>query len=361
MPQAMRWDVLCRVVDNLGDVGVCSRLARQLAARGHQVRLWIDDASALAWMHPEGLAGVTVHSESPTAGWRGGDLGEVVLETFGCGVAARMLAAMLDRQPPPVWVNLEHLSAEGFVERSHRLPSPRLVGAGAGLTTWFFYPGFTPRTGGLVRETGLLAQRAGHDAAQWLETSGLRQVPDEPLVCAFAYPDAPWTDLAGAPALRRARFLLPGARGNALSGGGQGSPIDPADPRWQRLPLLSQDRFDRLLWSCTLNLVRGEDSFVRAQWAGIPFLWQPYRQSDLAHRAKLEAFLDLFLQDAPASLAGQVRHLHRWWNGMSARPTDWPDLDARAPWATHCRRWRDELARQDDLVSQLTAFVKKPG
>ena len=56
----MRWDLFCRVVDNFGDVGVCWRLACELARRGDAVRLWIDDASALAWMAPDGMAGVEV-------------------------------------------------------------------------------------------------------------------------------------------------------------------------------------------------------------------------------------------------------------------------------------------------------------
>ena len=75
----MRWDVFCRVIDNLGDVGVCWRLARDLAARGDTVRLWIDDASALAWMAPGGATGVEVGAFDAA-----GDPGEVVVEAFGC-------------------------------------------------------------------------------------------------------------------------------------------------------------------------------------------------------------------------------------------------------------------------------------
>ena len=63
--QALRWDVYCRVVDNLGDAGVCWRLAAGLAARGQQVRLVIDDAAPLAFMAPQGAPGVQV------LGWPG--------------------------------------------------------------------------------------------------------------------------------------------------------------------------------------------------------------------------------------------------------------------------------------------------
>jgi hypothetical protein len=57
------------------------------------------------------------------------------------------------------------------------------------------------------------------------------------------------------------------------------------------LPFLPQVRYDELLWACDLNFVRGEDSFVRAQWAAKPFVWQIYPQAEDAHRVKLDAFL----------------------------------------------------------------------
>jgi uncharacterized repeat protein (TIGR03837 family) len=144
-----RWDLFCRVVDNFGDAGVCWRLARDLAARGARVRLVIDDASPLAWMAPAGAPGVEVLP------WPGpAEPAEVVIEAFGCDPPPDFVAAMARRQPAPVWINLEYLSAEAYVERSHGLPSPQLNG----LTKWFYYPGFTPRTGGLLREPDLMAR-----------------------------------------------------------------------------------------------------------------------------------------------------------------------------------------------------------
>jgi uncharacterized repeat protein (TIGR03837 family) len=121
----MWWDLFCRVVDNYGDVGVCWRLAADLASRGQRVRLHVDDRSALAWMAPEGARGVEV-LDWPAIGFVPGD---VVVEAFGCELPEGVIAAMAARSRAPVWINLEYLSAETYVERSHRLPSPR-----AGLT-----------------------------------------------------------------------------------------------------------------------------------------------------------------------------------------------------------------------------------
>ena len=117
------WDVYCRVVDNLGDAGVCRRLAADLAARGEQVRLVIDDAAPLTFMAPAGAVGVDVLA------WPGpAEPGDVVIEAFGCDPPPETVAAMARRPTPPLWINLEYLSADADVERSHGLPSPQRNG-----------------------------------------------------------------------------------------------------------------------------------------------------------------------------------------------------------------------------------------
>lgn len=344
----LRWDLFCRVIDNHGDLGVCWRLARDLAARGHAVRLWVDDPAALAWMAPQGAAGVQVRHwavDAPAA-----DPGDVVVEAFGCNPPPGFVAAMARAARAPVWVNLEYLSAEAYVERSHRLPSPCFAGPGAGLTKWFFYPGFTPATGGLLREPGLAAEQAAFDAPAWLAALGIAPRPGERLVSVFCYPGAPLAALverlAGHPTLLLA---APGAAADTLAA----LPL-PAGVRGHALPWLTQPDYDRLLWACDLNCVRGEDSFVRAQWAGRPFLWQIYPQDDGVHAAKLDAFLARHLAGAPPALAGAVGAAMRGWNGFGPLPATWPDL---ALWQSHVQNWRETLAAQPDLTAQLLAFV----
>jgi len=166
-PATWRWDLFCRVIDNHGDLGVCWRLAVDLAQRGHRVRLWVDDASALRWMAPQGhpLVQVLPWSEDPLAGLNPVP-GDVVVEAFGCELPARYQQVLAQAEGAScanayfqrVWINLEYLSAEPYVERLHGLPSPVLNGPAQGLTKWFFYPGFSPRTGGLLRESHLFRQ-----------------------------------------------------------------------------------------------------------------------------------------------------------------------------------------------------------
>lgn len=346
---ALRWDLFCRVVDNFGDIGVCWRLAADLGARGHAVRLWLDDPSALAWLAPDAAPGVQVirwtrEVEIP-------EPGDVVVEAFGCDPPAGFVAAMAARPQPPAWINLEYLSAEGYVERSHRLPSPQLSGPGAGLTKWFFYPGFTPATGGLLREPELAEACAAFDAPRWRAEHGIAVRPGERLVSLFCYPGAPLAALLDR--LADAPTLLLATPGPATEGLARLSP--PAAVRVQSLPWLPQAGYDRLLWACDMNLVRGEDSFVRAQWAGAPFVWHIYPQHDGAHAAKLEAFLARHLREAPPALAGAVAGWMRAWNGLT--PGGLPALPDLAPWAAHAQRWRNGLLAQPDLTAQLLAFV----
>ena len=339
------WDIFCRVIDNHGDVGVCWRMARVLAARGEAVRLWLDDDAALRWMAPGGAAGVQVlpwRDEGPAVA-----PGDVVVEAFGCDPPASFVAAMAAQPTPPLWINLEYLSAEPYVERSHRLASPQLSGASLGLTKWFFYPGFTAGTGGLLRESDLMARRLAFSRDEWLATQGVSVHAQERVVSVFCYAAAPMRELLPALAKQPTLLLLtPGPAQDLLR-----DTALPTGLRCITLPWLTQIDYDHLLWSADLNLVRGEDSLVRALWAGAPFLWQLYPQTDGAHANKLEAFAACF----GASAVPGLGTLWRRWNGVERGDMDLP---AQAAWAAASLAFRDSLLTQSDLVTQLLGFVR---
>ncbi len=348
----MRWDIFCKVIDNHGDLGVCWRLSAELAARGEAVRLWVDDPSALAWMAPQGRAGVEVvpWTEQALAGVPAPEPGDAVIEAFGCDPHEAFLAALATKARrdgrQPAWINLEYLSAEAYVERCHGLPSPVVTGPARGLTKRFFYPGFTPRTGGLIREQGDAARRAAFDRAAFLAGQGI-PAQGEQLVSLFCY------EPAALPQLLRhlgtqpvpARLLVTAGRARAAVEAALAAVDAAPRPAITFLPLLTQAGYDHLLWSCDLNLVRGEDSLARALWAGRPFAWHIYPQDDGAHEAKLQAFLD-WLQ-APASL----RAFHAAWNGFTP-DLPAPDLPA---WERTAAEARQRLLALPELVEGLVA------
>ncbi|TSE34489.1 hypothetical protein Tchar_01360 [Tepidimonas charontis] len=355
---SLRWDIFCHVVDNWGDAGVCWRLCRQLAAAGQQVRLWIDDPSLLALLAPEPRHGadaaVAVHPwprTQPTALPPPLPPSDVLVEAFGCHVPDTWVAARLPATSPEgahgIWLNLEYLSAEPWVARSHGLPSPVLHGPLRGRTKWFFFPGFTPDTGGLLREADLLARQQAFDEQAWRARQGPHSGP---WVSLFCYEPPALAALVAQPALAHARWLVAAGRSAAA---------------WQRTaaaalpvtasaciqPTVPQPAFDERLWACDLNLVRGEDSLVRALWAGRPFLWQIYPQDDDAHHVKLEAFLRWL--DAPPHWQAWLRA----WNGVPGAVPPALTADDLAAWTEAARTARQRLLAQDDLLTRLLAFV----
>jgi uncharacterized repeat protein (TIGR03837 family) len=405
------WDIFCRVVDNYGDAGVCWRLARQLAAEhGVRPRLWIDEPRALAVMRTgvdaatavQTVQGVEVRlwpaGEGEEEGGGGADdaIADVVIEAFACELPAAYVRGMAGRETPPVWLNLEYLSAEAWVEGTHGLASPQSVETARGkvvLNKVFFFPGFTGKTGGLPRERGLLEARAAFQAdaaaqeAYWagLGVPGRAMSPEgEVRISLFAYENAEVEGLLAACAAgpTPVRLLVPEGRVlpqvlRFFGGAGAGAVQAGAGLQWSRgalaahvLPFTDQPGYDRLLWACDWNFVRGEDSFVRAQWAARPFVWQIYPQAEAAHQVKLSAFWRLYAAGAgaldPAAAAG-VEMAWAGWNGMAALGLPAPDwgavwarmLAGRPMLQAHAREWARELATQADLAAQLVEFAAK--
>src|SRR3981081_1002952 len=81
---------------------------------------------------------------------------DIVVEGFGVRLPENYLAAMAERDPRPAWINLEHLSAEEWIDGCHGLPSPH---PSLPLVKYFFFPGFAGGTGGLRIERDLVKPR----------------------------------------------------------------------------------------------------------------------------------------------------------------------------------------------------------
>ena len=369
----MRWDIFCSVIDNLGDIGVCWRLARQLAAEhAADVRLWVDDLATFRELAPtlDVDAMVQKLGDIEIRAWKTpfplAEPANVVVETFGCELPAAYVEAMAKRARAPVWINLEYLSAERWVDGCHGLPSPhpRLP-----LVKYFFFPGFTANTGGVLIERGLTRRRQAFqcDTAamrQFLDGLGVRTgAQGEVLVSLFSYAQAPIKALleacaAGSLPIRVISFDgTPGAQ--ALSAFGVGRGRRRGALAGEILPFLSQDDYDRMLWVCGWNFVRGEDSFVRAQLAGRPPVWQAYPQPGNTHSIKLQAFLDRY----PGSGDSRQRPLDslwRSWNGLA--PSEglaaaWADcMKDRAQLEDTAGQWATQLEALGGLAGNLAQF-----
>jgi uncharacterized repeat protein (TIGR03837 family) len=377
MTTSLSLAIFCRVVDNYGDIGICWRLARQLQAEHDvAVTLWVDDLASFRRICPEVVVGaetqtvaaVTVrHWLCQDGVFAPQDVADVVIEFFACDIPPGYIAAMARCTPRPAWLNLEGLTAEEWVEGCHMLPSmhPQLP-----LTKHFFFPGFTSRTGGLLREGTLLDAARAFQAdpsaqAAFLSSLGVTASEmDAVKASLFCYPQAPVADLFAAwvtgsePVL----CLVPEGVAGAAVATFLGAPAVAGAVHAQGaltvrvLPFIPQPDYDKLLWACDLNLVRGEDSFVRAQWAGRPFIWHIYHQDDNLHHVKLRAFLDRYA--SPAVTAFSLA-----WNGVdTGAPASWPSLwqglreDTRAIEA-RAMAWQQQMLEHGDLAGNLLAFA----
>ena len=375
---APRWDIFCTVVDNFGDVGVAWRLARQLAGE-HAIaaRLFVDDMPALARLAPEIDAaasgqraqGVDVRRWSGAKADLAADPGEVVVEAFGCGLPPAYLGAMAARGRAPVWINREYLSAESWIEGCHGLASrhPTLP-----LTRYFFFPGFTAQSGGLLRERDLFLRRdrfratPGAREALWRALGIAAPAPEALVVSLFCYPNAPLPSLldAWAESAQPTLCVVPEGTASTALERWTGSSGFRAGKRFGRgrltlaaVPFVAQDVYDQLLWACDLSFVRGEDSFVRALWGARSLVWHVYPQTEHAHRLKLDAFLARYGAALPPDPAAALRRLSIAWNGEGDAGTAWQQFAAALPaLSTHAESWASALAVQPDLADGLVKF-----
>jgi uncharacterized repeat protein (TIGR03837 family) len=415
MKKPFTCDIFCTVVDNYGDIGVCWRLARQLAnEHGLLVRLWVDDLRSFGKLCPEldvelegqvcrgvevrwwhqtqdGSAQQVFPHPQSLSRWEREASADLVIEAFACKLPQPYIEAMVARERKPVWINLEYLSAEEWVEGCHMLASPHPT---LPLSKYYFFPGFTEKTGGLLLERNLLARRDAFQAEVAQDDSLTPALSQRERECKF------WKDLRVPPRVDgELRVSLFGYENEAmealLSEWEQGSqpvtcllPEGRALPqvkayfegvgrvsarlvglkpdlqvysrgnlRVHVLPFVEQEQYDLLLWACDINFVRGEDSCVRAQWAGRPFIWQIYPQHDGVHLEKLEALRRLYTAGLPDEMAHAVQNMWSSWNGGQGVAKAWRDFTAqREALARHGAGWAQRLSKNSLALNLLDFF-----
>ncbi len=355
----MRWDIFCQIVDNYGDAGVCWRLARSLSSlHGQDVRIFCDDLATLNLL----ASGVdrSIGQKIDLQPWEASfsnarhpvETPDIVIEAFGCSLPERYLASLLISPKKPIIINLEYLSAEPWIVDFHGKPSPQAHG----IPKYFFFPGFQDDSGGLLLDpipqdfniTVNQVPDALKPAWQELRTQAKR-------ISIFCYPGAPlrqWLLNLGSTGEYFDVILTYGQAELMQLSSGQALNLPPSI-QLLSVPFVSQDEYDWLLSQCDFNIVRGEDSFVRAQLAGKPFIWHIYPQQDRAHEAKLAAFLDRYLETASQDLKNTCTAAMNW--GM---PNEWQkSLD---DWNTHSKAWRTHLLQKQadgGLAARLKRFV----
>lgn len=337
----MEITILCKVVDNYGDIGFVYRLARNITELypDTELRLVVSDLPSFAAMAPfvkEGLA------RQSARGWQIFDwnkedvctkefsrrIPDVILQCFQCQRPEWLDRILFDPEQKKIVriVNLEYLTAESWADDFHLLKS----GTRSILVKKVnFMPGFTKKTGGLVMDSSFLSSLQNKEAAlktiqddlmakagtssgissvvsangqKEAETDTVQALRDTNTFCVtiFAY-KRNFTHVVGA----LKSFMEERQKENPLfrihAFVAAGLACSPFEEAWKeegcpfaitKLPYLSQEAWDSLLCSSDFNFVRGEDSFARACLCGKPFVWHAYPQDEELHLVKAGAVLE---------------------------------------------------------------------
>lgn len=358
-------DIFCEVIDNYGDAGVCWRIARMLTnEKNADVRLFVSDLKTLSAIVPEcdpeknvqTVQGIEICAWSEALN---ADPAPVILETFACRLPQEYEKRAAERSPQSVWINIDYLSAEQWVEDWHLLPSPHPT---LPINKYYFYPGFTDKTGGLIFEKDILDREAAFMPERNEYLKNLGADPAHPFsLFVFCYPGE-WIDNfyeALASDKRPVQLLLaPGAAGNDLMKMLEEKPIEGVSA--VRLPFFDQKDFEKILWCADALIIRGEDSFVRAQTVARPFLWNIYPiKEGTEHIDKLCAFADIFGRSMPET-AELWKRINVAWNtsdkGFVPLWSEW--RDAVPAMQTSIREWRKQIIDRGSLIDHLCKFAK---
>ncbi|MDU0810056.1 MAG: elongation factor P maturation arginine rhamnosyltransferase EarP [Burkholderia sp.] len=375
----IRCDIFCFVIDNFGDIGVCLRLALQLAHEyDWQVQLFVNDLRTFARLLPDiridathqMVNGIVIkHWDIQINNFI--DVADVVIEAFACELPETYIAMMARRAKKPVWINLEYLSAEDWVANFHlrQSPHPRYA-----LIKTFFFPGLSSGSGGVIKERDLDARFTAFkddiDAQNvWWRTLTM-SLPSPPLnstvISLFVYENpainallTQWRDGSEQIVLLVSEGYI--SRIIACFFGidtfGARSYVKAGNIVVYGLEFFPQAEYDKILWVSDLNFVRGEDSFVRAQWAARPFIWNIYPQTYDAHLPKLNAAL---LHVSSGLSSESLIAFKRFWHALNGLGMpDWKDFwSHRVALEANAIFWANKLKAIGDLTGNLVEYVK---
>ncbi len=339
---AADFTILCKVVDNFGDIGFVYRLAKNLVQLNPQreIRVAVDNlaafnkiesrvdpalakqvlevacADSLQAQESAGKAGnegkpkTAAETKSVGKPKNGGRLrifdatnaavcarewtkkpARVILECFQCGRPDWLEALLFDGVTRALIINIDYLTAEDYAEEFHRLKS----GTRSPLVRKVnFMPGFTAKTGGLILDAA--AETASKPKSAPATENGFITKTAGPQILMFSYPK----DFS--PIIRAILRWNKAAQVNLAQGAGKKSFLAANENCLQdqkagglfvrELPFLSQEEWDKNLYAQDILFVRGEDSLSRACLSGKPFVWQAYLQDDNYQLVKVRALLE---------------------------------------------------------------------
>ncbi|SFS92349.1 conserved hypothetical protein, PP_1857 family [Succinivibrio dextrinosolvens] len=340
-------DVFCDVIDNFGDAGVCLRLCRDFSKKNFEVRLFCNNVNILNKItnsEDDSNRFLSLFSWSDdTVDY---EPSEVVIQAFSVRLPDNLIKKI--KSIKSVVVNLEYLTAETFAEDCHKLPS-----YADGFESFFFFPGFTRKTGGVVIEESFLEKLKNKEGS------------NSKNLTLFSYENEKVKTVINS--LNNQKLILNIFEGKGLNNFNNlfnlnlatGEEYKLNELTIKALPMVSQDEYDSYLIDSFLNLVRGEDSIVRAMLSGNPFLWHIYPQEENAHKDKIEA---LFYRMSEVCSSKEdvetLRQITLSYNGFSDYLNGFNLLGFYENWKKLSKEWSEHLISLGSLTDNLISFLK---
>lgn len=359
-------DVVCRVVDNYGDIGFAFRLARSLVEDAHipNVRLIVDDVSSFSWLLAQKIENLHIYTWDVSLDQRVLEFRQkpptIVIETYACGRPDWFDELLFDskRTDNRIIINIDYLTAETWAKEYHLLNCPTRSSL---VKKYFFMPGFTQGSGGLLQDAhfkkllaigstseGLLNLRL--ELIQKLDSLGLVDLNQNALlssfwVLLFTY-EHDYSDIVEALAnYAQTRSLL------VFVAEAKSKPF--FIKAWEKagcpfscvfLPFLEQGWWDHLQRVQDFSFIRGEESFARAMLIGKPFLWDCYPFGQGEQVLKIEAFLSFLRPFFKDPLFDKYAQAMRSFNACKS---DFNVVEALNPCKGHDSRLILEVLRSD--------------
>lgn len=281
-------DIFCQVIDNYGDVGVAYRLAREFKRvyPNKKLRFVINQIEELNLIRKSEDIEIILYKDISKIE----NSADLIIESFGCEIPKEYMDKALKKSK--LIINLEYFSAEKWVDDFHLQESF----LGGNLKKYFFIPGLSEKSGGILLDNEFLERKKKVEANKeyYLEKFEIKEKYDL-IGSVFSYEKNFDSLIEELKKLGKKIILLilsEKTQKNFIKYFDNGNNYDKI--KFVKLPFFTYDKYEELLALCDFNLVRGEDSFVRALLLGKPFLWHIYPQDENTHIKKLESFLEKY-------------------------------------------------------------------
>ena len=339
-------DIFCEVIDNYGDVGVAYRLVREFKRiyPHKRLRFFINKTEEINLIKKSNDIEIIAYKDI----FKVENSADLIIETFACEIPKEYMDKAL--RSSKLIINLEYFSAEDWVDDFHLQESF----LGGSLKKYFFIPGLSKKSGGILLDNEFLERKkqVEENREYYLEKFKIKEKYDL-IGSVFSYEknfDSLINELKKLDKKVLLLILSEKTQKNFIKYFDNSNNYDKI--KAVKLPFFTYDKYEELLSLCDFNLVRGEDSFVRALLLGKPFLWHIYPQEENIHIQKLNSFLEKYCPNNKKLKETFIDYnVNR--DNFSYFFKNFKEIEE------HNRKYANYLIENCNLMEKLINFIKK--